>query len=789
MSSEQFQAAHDSIYNTGTRLLQYLQEIRQGRLSEGDDTKSLQSVEDEINKALHALKEQKYQVAVIAAMKAGKSTFLNAVIGADVLASETAACTICRTDVRHIPSGQIPRLLEYQEGQRRPIVLAEGDAGEIQQKFLVRTREIREKGNPDKTIRFEIEHSIEAISRLSSLAGFTLVDTPGPNEWESGNFNTALKQTALEALRTCNAILFVLNYASYKDNAISDMFKDIIENRKEILSENTGKIYFILNKVDQKTEKDREISDVIEDLKWELTSFGFSNPIIYPASSRQGVLAKLIQQGKATDSQIKDFKKFFSARYAIEDEEGNQIIPAPHKIALQALEDSGLLTIQETVIQTITQNSGWNLLSDVLLKIEKMAKASEDSLNLQINGWELEIHSLKNKVEEYHIRAESAKKKVRNVNESVKTQEKILTTQFSEAMISFASGAKNKIQEEIDRIAKSSSTEYSKSNTQDITEVLPQAVIPSNNISMGLTLPNAIPIFGGLALSFGVQRPLVEVLSKVNPPPFNNHRSTQVKNADPYKIRVDTEKEAQDIGRTINEFCSPLIQNWWIDTQDQLVRNGTLIREQLVREIQADIQEISNELSKYVGESLQVKLNINPIQFPGFEFQGIDAQVKHQIEVFTRSETETKFRSESKTEKSGSLCKSDKSYTEQVPYQATIQVEDQRSFYEVDLRETTKLIKQKIDTQVSGSQEVLQRTIHKQVLDDFKNAEQQINNYIKSFQDEFDRLLKERETREAEAEQIRETLNVQKVKLNEYLNEVTAIRASLDNWKPLQRIR
>ncbi|MEH2131409.1 MAG: hypothetical protein V7K86_12395 [Nostoc sp.] len=286
-----------------------------------------------------------------------------------------------------------------------------------------------------------------------------------------------------------------------------------------------------------------------------------------------------------------------------------------------------------------------------------------------------------------------------------------------------------------------------------------------------------------------MQRPLVEVLSKVNPAQFNSHRSTQFKIADPYKIRVDTEKEAQEIGRTINEFCSPLIQNWWIDTQDQLVRNGTLIREQLVREIQTDIQQISNELSKYIGESLQVKLNINSIQFPTFEFKGIDAQVKHQVEVFTRTETETKYRSEPKTEKSGSLCKGDKTSIEEVPYQATIQVEDKRSFYEVDLRETTKLIKQKIDTQVSGSQVVLQRIIHKQVLDDFKNAEQQINDYIKRFQDEFDRLLKERETREAEAEQIRETLNVQKVKLNEYLNEVTAIRASLDNWKPLQRIR
>lgn len=95
MSSEQFQLTHESIHTIGTRLLQYLSEIRQSRLNQGDDTKSLQSVEDDINKALTALKEQKYQVAVIAAMKAGKSTFLNAIIGADILASESEACTVC----------------------------------------------------------------------------------------------------------------------------------------------------------------------------------------------------------------------------------------------------------------------------------------------------------------------------------------------------------------------------------------------------------------------------------------------------------------------------------------------------------------------------------------------------------------------------------------------------------------------------------------------------------------------------------------------------------------------
>lgn len=794
MSSEQFQSTYESIYSTGTRLLQYLREIEEGRRSEGKDGEGLNSIEDELNKALEALQAQKYQVAVIAAMKAGKSTFLNAMIGADILASESEACTVCRTDVRLVETGQVPRLLEYRQGQRQPVLIAEGDTGKIRQEFLERTHQIRENNNSDNTTRFELWHSIEAISKYSSLSGFTLVDTPGPNEWESAGFNTvALKQTALEALRTCNAILFVLDYSSFKDNTNSELLQDLIEQRREFLAENTGKIYFILNKVDRKSERDREITDVIEDLKKTLISFGIPEPIIYPVSAWQGLLAKLIQQGTAADSQLKDFKRFFSARYATENEEGDLITPAPRKIAPQALKDSGIPLVENTVIQTIIQNSGWNLLNDVLAKLDKVAKATEDSLNLQIKGWELEINSLKTKVEEYRIRAESAKKKVQDVKKSVKEQEQILTNRFSQGISIFAEGAKKQIQDEIDRIANSRSGEVAKAKIQDKVEQLPQraipSTIPSNDVSVDLTLPTAIPIFGGFSFSFKVQRPLVEALRKVSPVPFDNPRSSQSKINDPYKIRVDTEKKAQEIGRTINDFCAPHIQNWWIDTQDQLVREGTLIREQLVKKIQADIQQISNELSNHIGESLEVELNINPIQFPQFEFEGIDAQVQHQIEVFTRNQTETRYRTETRTQKSNSLCKGDRTYTEQVPYEATVQVEDQRSLYEVDLRKTAKLINQKIDTQVSGTQMLLHRVIEKQILADFRNAEKQINDYIQRFQDDLDSLLRKREKREAEADQIRTKLEVQKAALNEYLSELTSIRASLDSWKPRQTVK
>jgi GTPase Era involved in 16S rRNA processing len=787
MSSQEFQAAYNSIYNTGDRLLQYLKEFREALGIQGNESQGLQSIENEINKALKALQDQKYQVAVIAAMKAGKSTFLNSVIGADVLASETAACTICRTDVRHIKPGETPRLLEYREGERKPVILVGGDAGEIQQTFLQRTREIREKGNPDSTTRFEIEHPIEAISQLSSLTGFTLVDTPGPNEWESANFNTnALKQTALEALRTCNAILFVLNYASYKDNAVSDLFKDVVDNRKEFIAENTGKIYFILNKIDQKTERDREIADVIKDLQRELADFGFCNPVIYPASSRQGLLAKLIQQQKATESQIKDFKKFFSARYATEDEEGNQIIPAPRKIAPQALEDSGIPTIQETVIQRITQNSGWNLLSEVVSEIDKAAKAIEDTLNTEIRGWEMGIETLKQKVEDYRSRSENARSKVESVKKAVEQQKQILISGFSQGINKFADEAKAQIASEIDKIAESRSANSPKQKktrfpARQVPKVAKVEKIGFGQIvgEIGETLLGSIPGFGqALGKAFKFSTSLWDKLSETVPDTFNGsvyQPDDKPEKFDPYIIRCQTKAEAGKIVKTINEFCAPHIQNWWIDTQDELVRDGTNIREELAKRIQEDIQEISDELSAYLGAALEVKLNINPIQFPSFDFPGIDARIQDvQVEV---------TRLERREQRKSRCCNSDEVYHADVP------VTENHSFFEIDLRQTLESINLKIDEQIVRNRQLLERVIEKQVKSDFRSAERQINDYINRFQNDFDRVLKERETKEAEAPEILARLEYQKAKLIEYLGQLSSIRESLNSWQPSQIIR
>ncbi|RUS94192.1 GTPase [Dulcicalothrix desertica PCC 7102] len=725
MHSEKFQSSHSKLYDTGNRFLNYLKQLRTQRLKEGDDTQRLQSVEDDIIRALKALNEQKFQVAVIAAMKAGKSTFLNALIGADVLASETEACTVCRTDIRPIKAGQTPRLLEYQDGKREPVVLIQGEAGEIRRKFLERTHEIRETQNADATIRFELEHAVEAISQIPSLAGFTLVDTPGPNEWESVKFSTvALKQTALEALRTSDAILFILDYTSFKDNTNAELLQDLIGQRKEFLAR-SNKIYFILNKVDRKAEKDRPIEDVIKDLSQTLLGFGIPEPIILPASAWQGLLAKLIQNKVATREHEADFDKFFLFSYMEKDEHGRRYIPELIDIAPKALQDSGITTIENTVIQTVVRNSGWNLLSDVLATLNKSAQAIEETFITEMKGWEIEFEELQQTIEEYKQNSDLARGKVANVKKSVEEQKQVLINTFSQGINKFAENAKKRIGMEIDKVAKDKSQK------------------PVHN-KEGKNLLAYLWEFAFFVAA---------------------------SSSDSYKIRVNNKKDAEKIGKTINEYCTPVIQSFWLDTQDKLIREGTNIRESLVKEIQKEIQAISNELSKYLGDALEIEIGINEIQFPKFEFSGIDAKIEHQQQVYARTKKEKRTKSR--------CCESDKVYEVDVPYTETV------SYYEIDLRLTYQGIQQKIDLQVQNNIELLERVIEKQISEDFQKGEKQINNYINRFQAEFDYLLKERATREVEAPNIIDHLESQRIELSEYLNELKLIKGELDNWRPI----
>jgi hypothetical protein len=119
-------------------------------------------------------------------------------------------------------------------------------------------------------------------------------------------------------------------------------------------------------------------------------------------------------------------------------------------------------------------------------------------------------------------------------------------------------------------------------------------------------------------------------------------------------------------------------------------------------------------------------------------------------------------------------------------YYADVDVTENRDFFDVDLRQKLESVNRKINEQSSRNRHLLERVINKQVSADFRSAEKQINDYIQRFQNDFDRVLKERETKEAEAPEILARLEDQKAKLIEYLSQLTSIRESLNSWQPVK---
>ncbi len=359
---------------------------------------------------------------------------------------------------------------------------------------------------------------------------------------------------------------------------------------------------------------------------------------------------------------------------------------------------------------------------------QKAVQGIIDNYNTEIRGWELEFDELQQKIEEYKQCSDSTRDKVANVKKSLEAQKRILITIFSQEMSEFAKTAKTRINQEINKVVENQAKKSDASK--------------KNQNSLWLRLKKLIRWFDD---------------------------DSDLDNSDPYKIKVRDKADAKKIGKTINEYCIPIIHNFWIDTQDKLVREGTKIREDLVKQIQEEIQAISNELSEYIGDALQVEIGVNPIQFPKFEFSGIDAKIQKQQKVVVK--VKEKVKTESRP------CKPDKVYTVKVPYKEKL------SYYEIDLKQIAHEIHEKIDKQVGRNLNLLQKVIEEQVGEDFHNAEDQINDYINRFQINFDELLIKRVNREAESQEIIDILKINKLQVSEYLNELMLIQEMLENWK------
>jgi GTP-binding protein EngB required for normal cell division len=219
------------------------------------------------------LAHQRLQVAVLGQFKRGKSTFLNALLGAPLLPSAVVPVTAVPT---FIAWGAKPSIRISFDDQRPPEEHTAEDTKLIQG-FLFRF--VAEEANPQNhlgVVKAELFYPAPILSD-----GSVLIDTPGVGSTLKHNTDAAWR-----ALPECDAALFVVA----TDPPITEVELDYLEQVKSKAS----RIFLIVNKMDTLAAEERDA--LINFLRKVLQERSLmpEDSAIFQVSARDGLAAKQI---------------------------------------------------------------------------------------------------------------------------------------------------------------------------------------------------------------------------------------------------------------------------------------------------------------------------------------------------------------------------------------------------------------------------------------------------------------------------------------------------------------
>lgn len=224
------------------------------------------------------LKEKPIQVVVTATMSAGKSTLLNALIGKRINRTQNDACTAKIHYIRSKP---------YEDGY-----CYENDY-ELDLDARLQTLMDDNIQNTGKEI------NVGTFFRTvgSKAKRLWLIDTPGVNSSQ----DKAHKEITERCIKESNADMLV--YLINGENIGSD---DDRIHLQFVLENYSGKIVFVVNKLDKFRKREDSVSETLTAVAADLTKIGFKEPMVVPISSSAAYLAKMSIFGEVLDEDDRD---------------------------------------------------------------------------------------------------------------------------------------------------------------------------------------------------------------------------------------------------------------------------------------------------------------------------------------------------------------------------------------------------------------------------------------------------------------------------------------------------
>ncbi len=164
------------------------------------------------------LREGVFRLLVLGDMKRGKSTFLNALIGEDLLPRNVTACTALLTIVCFGPQKKVT--VYFTNGIQPESLSFEG----FKRRYTIDPKEAKRLEEQSKQAFPDVDYAIVEYPLPLLEKGVEIVDSPGLNDTEERN------ERVLNYIKNCHAILFVLSatqqYTLVERRYLEDYIKD-----------------------------------------------------------------------------------------------------------------------------------------------------------------------------------------------------------------------------------------------------------------------------------------------------------------------------------------------------------------------------------------------------------------------------------------------------------------------------------------------------------------------------------------------------------------------------------
>jgi GTP-binding protein EngB required for normal cell division len=247
-------------------------------LMTGDFGASNSALHEKLLSLERKLASDQLHVAVLGQMKRGKSSFINALLGADVLPTGVLPVTAVITEIKY---GSTPdAAILYTTGLRETI-----DLGTL-------ADYITEAGNPGNKRQVA---SVELAYPSSFLeTGIVLIDTPGIGSTHAHNTRTT--EGYLEQVDAAIVVFSV-------DPPITEVESEFLRRIKEEMP----KLFFILNKTDAVSAD--EVSHISRFLEVELSRLQIGSPEIFPLSARRALRERNQVSGAVAPSGMEFFER------------------------------------------------------------------------------------------------------------------------------------------------------------------------------------------------------------------------------------------------------------------------------------------------------------------------------------------------------------------------------------------------------------------------------------------------------------------------------------------------